>query len=177
MLVVFAFALLVLAAAIVVLFAMFGELASRVRDPASAHQRDSRVEQLEDLQVGRALEVWPNGMPHSDDATLLVLSTSCESCRDVATQLSSDPGHSDWEGVGLVISTAGRQTGENFIADFHLEGFPHFVDEGGDWSREELGVQQSPTAVVVRSGLLDSAYVFNDVSSLRSTLQQQKEVV
>lgn len=177
MLVVFGVALLVLAAAIVVLFAMFGELASRVPDPASAHQRDTRVEPLEDAHLGRAVGVWPTGMPDSDDATLLVLSTSCESCRDVATQLSSNPGHSEWEGVGLIISTGGRQTGESFIADFALQGFPHFVDEGGDWSREELGVQQSPTAVVVRSGLLASAYVFNDVSSLRSNLQQQKEVV
>jgi hypothetical protein len=187
-LIVFGFALLVLTAAIVVLFAMFGELSARLPEPGSAPIRDTNVRPLEDTRIGHAPDIWPTALPDSADAVLLILSTACGSCKDVAAQLSSDPGHTDWDKVGVVVSTAGRQTGETFVATNGLGRFRYYVDEGGDWSRGELGVQESPTALVFRAGRLTSGHVFNDVAALRNTIdnenseaahvqQQHKEVV
>jgi hypothetical protein len=186
MLVVFGFALLTLAAAIVVLFAMMGELSSRVPEPGAA-QRDTTVRPVEDARIGHAPQVWPAGLPDPADAVLLVLSTACGSCKDVAGQLGTDPAHADWPEVAVVVSTAGKQTGEEFVTTHGLDRFPHYIDEGGEWTVGEFGVQLSPTALVLRSGRLASAHVFNDVTSLRNAIEepseseqireQQKEVV
>lgn len=170
MLVVFGFALLVLAAAIVMLFAMFGELSSRVAESPSAPVRDKRIQPLDDARIGLIPDSWPASLPGPSDAVLLVLSTACGACTDVAAQLRSD--HVGWDEVGVVISTSGRQMGEDFVETHGIGGFSHLVDEGGVWAREELGVQQSPTALVFRSGRLRSAVAFHDVTSLRSHVEE-----
>jgi hypothetical protein len=192
MLVVFGFALLVLAAAIVVLFAMMGELSSRVPEPGAA-RRDASVRPVENAKIGHTPGVWPAGLPDPLNAVILVLSTACGACEEIARQLSADPAHADWPEVALVVSTAGRRTGENFLAAHGLERFPHYIDEGGEWTSGEFDVRLSPTALVLRSGRLASAHVFNDVASLRDAIavsepeqkeqqeelqkEQQKEVV
>lgn len=170
MLVVFAFALLILAAAVVILFAMLAELATRVPE-RSTPARDPRVRPLEEARLGRAPDVWPAALPDVDRATLLVLSTACSSCRDVAGQLTVDPGHTDWADVAVVVSSASRQNGEEFVSQLGLDGFPVYVDEGGEWVTAEFGVQTSPGALVFRAGRLISAHVFNDVTALRSALE------
>jgi hypothetical protein len=185
MLVVFGFALLVLAAAIVVLFAMLGELSSRLPAPGAA-QRDTRVRPVEEAKIGHVPDIWPAGLPDPLNAVVLVLSTACGSCKDVAGQLSAGPAHADWPEMAVVVSTAGRQTGQDFVEAHGLGRFPHYIDEGGEWTFGEFGVQLSPTALVLRSGQLASAHVFNDIASLRNAIElseseqvreQQKEVV
>jgi len=59
-LVVFGVALLILAVAMVVLFAMMGELASRVPGP-SAIRRDATVRSLDEAQLGSIPSSWPPG--------------------------------------------------------------------------------------------------------------------
>lgn len=174
MLFVFGFALLVVAAAVVVLFAMFAELAARV--PAgSSVRRSTTVRPLEEARLGHAPEVWPAGLRTGERSVLLILSTICSSCDDVARQLASDPGHSDWAEVSVVVSTGGRIKGDEFITHHGLERFPHFVDEGGTWTTDEFGVQSSPTALVLRDRRLESAYEFNDVAALRTAIAEQEE--
>jgi len=174
MLVLFGFALLVLAAAMVVLFAMMGELSSRVPEPGSI-QRDTTVRPVEEAKIGHAPGVWPEGLPDPAGAVLLVLSTACGSCKQVAEQLGADRAHTDWPELAVVVSTAGRQTGQEFVAAHGLDRFPHYIDEGGEWIMGEFGVQLSPTALVLRSGKLTSAYVFNDVASLRKATENPIE--
>jgi hypothetical protein len=176
MLLLFGFALLVLAAAMVVLFAMMGELSSRVPEPG-ATQRDTTVRPVEEARIGHAPGVWPEGLPDPAGADLLVLSTACGSCKRVAEQLRADPAHAAWPELAVVVSTAGRQTGEDFVAAHGLDRFPHYVDEAGEWTLGEFGVQISPTALVFRSGKLTSAYVFNDVAALRKATENTEELI
>lgn len=174
MLFVFGFALLVLAAAVVMLFAMFAELAARIPAGSTA-RRNTTVRPLEEARLGHSPDVWPAGLRTGERSVLLVLSTICSSCDDVARQLVSDPGHSDWSEVSVVVSTGGRIKGEEFITHHGLERFPHIIDEGGAWTTGEFGVQSSPTALVLRDRRLESAYEFNDVAALRSAIDRQKE--
>ena len=171
MLVAFGFALLVLAAAVVVLFAMFAELAARV--PAESSARRSRtVRPLDDARLGHSPVVWPAALPSGGRSVLLVLSTICNSCEDVARQLVFDPGHADWTEASVVVSTGDQASGEEFITHHRLEQFPRHVDEGGEWISGEFGVQSSPTALVFRDQRLVAAYEFNDVAAVRTVIDQ-----
>ena len=169
MLVAFGFALLVLAAAVVVLFAMFAELAARV--PAGP-SRTRTVRPLDDVRLGHSPVVWPAALPSGGRSVLLVLSTICSSCEDVARQLVSDPGHADWTEASVVVSTGDQASGEEFITRHRLEQFPCYVDEGGEWISGEFGVQSSPTALVFRDQRLVAAYEFNDVAAVRTVIDQ-----
>ncbi|MES9542605.1 MULTISPECIES: hypothetical protein [unclassified Actinomadura] len=173
MLIVFGFALLLLTAAVVVLFAMLGELATRVPDP------DDRpvpvVRPLDGTNIGREPGEWPAGLPDRDDAVILVLSTVCASCQTIAKQLAAEPEHLAWAELGLVISTGAREGGEDFVTANRLGSYRHHVDEGGAWTRAEFAVEISPTALVFRGGRLASAHTFNDVAALRDAVRKEME--
>jgi hypothetical protein len=169
MLVVFGVALLVLTAAVVVLYAMLAELAARVPE-RSGPTRNREIRPLDEARVGHAPDVWPAVLPHRERSVVLVLSTICNACEDVARQLVSDPGHPDWAEASLVISTGARIRGEEFVTRNRLGQFPHFVDEGGEWVSGEFGIQSSPSALVFHGGRLESAHEFNDVAALRVAL-------
>jgi hypothetical protein len=173
MLIVLGCALLVLAAGMVVLFAMFGELSARV-DEAGMVRRSTEVRVLEKARLGQVPQSWPPSLPGPGDGTftLLVLSSACGSCADIATQLTTDPGHADWAGMGVAVSTAHRDTGADFVDRHGLARVPHYVDEGGDWVSGEFDVRFSPSALVFRGGMLAEAYMFHDVAALRATLDQ-----
>jgi hypothetical protein len=170
MLVAFGFVLLVFAVAIVVLFAMLAELASRVpsREPDTPWTRP-----LEEARVGRVPEAWPADFAGKEHPVVLVLSTACQSCRAVAVQLSEE--HADWADVALVISTSSRPLGDEFVAQYKLGRFTYYIDEGGDWVSEEFGVRTSPSALVFRDGRLATAHVFSDVATLRSMVSGEGE--
>ena len=171
MLVVFGVALLVLAAAVVVLFAMLAELAARVPE-RSAQSRNQEIRPLTEARLGHVPDVWPMTLPTRERSVVLVLSTICNACEDVARQLVSDPGHADWAEASLAISTGARIRGEEFVTRHRLTDFPYFVDEGGEWLSGEFGIQSSPTALVFRGKRLESAHEFNDVAALRAALDQ-----
>jgi hypothetical protein len=169
MLVVFGVALLVLAAAVVVLFAMLAELAARVPEQAG-RVRSQEVYPLDGARVGHSPDVWPMGTPEQERSVILVLSTICNSCEDVAQQLVSEPGHTDWAEMSLLVSTGAAVRGDDFVARHRLQQFPHFIDEGGEWVSGQFGVQSSPAALAFEDGRLVAAYEFNDVAALRVKL-------
>lgn len=162
---------LLLAAAIVMLFAMLGELASRVPEP---EPQRTWMEPIEGIQLGQMPKSWPAELaqvPERDHSVLLVvLSTVCTSCRAIAAELVN---HTDWSEAALVVSTPAAANGKAFVAEFGLESFPHYIDEGGDWVRSEFGVESSPIALVVREGRLAGAYSFSDTVTLRARLPAQ----
>jgi hypothetical protein len=174
MLIVLGLAVLVLAIGMVVLFAMLGELSARVAERGTA-TRSTRIRTLERANIGRIPGSWPPalGDPGLGEFTLLVLSSACTSCADVAGQLTGSPGHADWTDMAVLVSTAHLQTGENFVGKHGLGSLPHYIDVGGDWVQGEFGVRMSPTALVFRSGQLTAAYEFNDVAALRAKLRQE----
>jgi hypothetical protein len=157
--------LLALAACMVVLFAMVGELASRLPTAGEGPW----VRPIEDARIGHAPASWPQGLlpefPADDEReVLLVLSTVCESCRAVAAELSSHRS-ADRKGLGLVLSTGNRENGEAFLQEFNLGSFRHAIDEGGGWTTTELGVRISPAGVLVENGVIARAFTFSDLDA------------
>jgi hypothetical protein len=105
-------------------------------------------------------------------STLLVLSSACGSCIDIAEQLRDSPVDAGWDDMGILISTSHQQTGDEFVANNRIGRFPHYVDEGGSWVTGQFGVNFSPSALVFRDGQLTAAYVFQDVAALRAKITQ-----
>ncbi len=173
MLIILGFAVLVLAGGMVVLFAMFGELSVRVAEGGLV-KRSTEIRPLDRARLGHVPASWPPaiGQPGTREFTLLVLSSACSSCADIATQLTENPGHADWSDMGVVISTASQERGEEFTAAYGLGRFPHYIDNGGEWVSGEFEVRFSPSALVLRDGKLAEAYMFHDVAALRATLNQ-----
>jgi len=166
----FGLVLLILSAAVVLLFAMFGELASRVPDRNSAAAK-SRVQPVDGALIGRTPERWPTSLSHLADADvglLLVLSTSCASCRQVAKQLSAELVRNGAGRIDILVSSASRDFGEDFVQQHGLGRIPYFVDEGGDWVKNEFGVMISPTGLVFKKGRLDAALLFQDLAALQA---------
>jgi hypothetical protein len=169
--VVFAVALLILAAAVVLLYAMVAELASRT--PASDGSRSTALRPVPDAPLGRAPAAWPAalaGLAQRDTALLLVLSTACGSCADVAVQLRAaeraDPAAA--AEIGLVVSCGTADAGREFLQTHGLAGFPHLIDEDGGWVSEEFEVRVSPTGLILHGGQLEAALLFSDLTALRA---------
>jgi len=171
MIVVLGFAVLILTIGMVVLFAMFGELSSRVAVGGS-RSRGTEIRTLEKAELGRVPDSWPAGLPARPDriSALLVLSSACGSCADIAGQLTD--GHTDWQDMGIVLSTSHGDTGQDFIMRYGLSRFPHYIDVGGDWVSGQFGVRFSPSALIFSDGRLQAAYMFQDVSALRTRVSQ-----
>jgi hypothetical protein len=163
-------ALLVLAGAVVLLFAMFGELASRLprRDSGAS---DTRVQLLDGALIGRVTNTWPASLSElavAESAVLLVLSTACASCQQVAKQLSAELIRNGADDIAVLISCGTQDSGEDFVQQHGLSGIPYFIDKGGDWVKNEFGVTMSPTGLIFRKGRLDSALLFQDLVALRA---------
>ena len=160
---VLAFVVLLLAAATVVLFAMLGELYARIGGTAEA------TSPLPQAAVGQRPDAWPPELARLADApeaVLLVLSTACASCNQVAEQLRERPDPVPGLLTGVVLSTPDRERDETFMHRYGLSRESVYVDDGGRWTTEAFGVQTSPSALVLRQGELASAVVFTDIETL-----------
>jgi hypothetical protein len=171
MTIVLSIGLLVLAAAVVLLFAMFGELTARLPSLGAGY-RDPAVSAVPDAHVGAVAGGWPEALddvPADGDALVLVLSSACQSCEDVGTQLGElsrdDPGVR----LGVVVSCGDVASGEEFIARHRLRAaWPVAVDERGTWCRASFGIASSPTALVLRDRRLLGALTFTDLAAARA---------
>lgn len=176
--VVFAAALLVLAAAIVLLFAMVAELAARI-PAAPGGAPDRTVTPLGEAHIGAAPDDWPEPLAATtagrDQALLLVLSSACASCEDVAGQLSSELDAGELADTAVLVSCGDRAVGEDFVGRYRLRRLPCYVDDGGRWVKGAFGVQTSPSALFLRDGRLESALVFTDLLALRAGIPQVEE--
>jgi hypothetical protein len=166
-----ALALLLLAAAVVLLFAMMGELASRL--PGQEGEVAGRLAPIAGYREDVTAGDWPAELAplsHEPATALLVLSPICTTCGKVAASLTSrtlDPP------VGLVISAHDRSSGEEFIATHTLETFPYFIDDGGVWTSSKVGINQSPTALLFNDGKITGVYSFSDVTSVMQMLDHK----
>jgi hypothetical protein len=164
------FTLLLFAAAIVLLFAMFGELKASVDSGAAA---GGGTVQVLDVPVGHEPTFVPaaiGALATAERALMLVLSTSCNSCAQVAQYLADDPRPVTSHDLFVVISTPSQATGEAFQKRPGLTGLPSYVDEGGQWVSTEFHVRQSPSALIFRYGRLVSAVVFTEVATLKRSM-------
>jgi len=166
----FGFTTLLLAAAIVALFAMMGALKASIDAGESG---GGTVHVLPDVPAGHAPDFVPESIGDlrgADRAVMLVLSTACSSCAEVARQLADEPRPVTAHDVFVVVSTPDRATGDAFRGQPGLAPLPCFVDEGGQWVSSEFNVRHSPSALVFRRGRLVSAMVFNDIATLRRAM-------
>jgi hypothetical protein len=178
--IVFGCVLLAVIAALVLLFAMFGELASRM--PAERRpERSADVYPLEDARLGVEPERWPESLAGISGAAgtsiVLVLSTACTTCDDVAAQVSGELDQGGAGDLAVVVSTGDEERAWTFIDRYGLRRLPHHIDDKGQWVGDEFNVRMSPTAMVFQSGRLHSAMVFQDVNALRATVTVPKGVL
>ncbi|WP_344610739.1 hypothetical protein [Dactylosporangium salmoneum] len=185
MMYVFGLVALVLAAGMVVLFAMLGELSARV-GPGSAPQVESSVWVLTDVALGGVPSALPaglsglNGLDRLDrrgPSMLLVLSTQCRTCTSVGEQLRDNPDLADPATIGVVVTTGEASQGAAFIQRYNLGSIPNHIDLDGAWMRTQFGVNFSPTALVFRDGVLVSALGFTSVPALRAAVLDAAERV
>jgi hypothetical protein len=170
--VVFAAVLLVFAAALVVLFAMFGELTARL-PTLNVDYRDPTIRVLSEAKTGSKPEQWPRELtPLIDggDALLVVLSTACQSCESVGRQMNELNGHLRHQ-TGVILSYGDLERGRDFVRRHHLNDVPLFLDEEGNWVKHSFGVQTSPTGLVIRNGALQAALVFTDINALAAAAE------
>jgi hypothetical protein len=168
---------LVLAVAVVVLFAMFGQLAARV--PAAA-DASGTAEPILSLHVGRSAGFWPVSLaplpPPGSFGALIVLSSSCTSCVKVAGQLPTLPSQVAADLLGVVVTGPSGEAAQAF-ADANLTGaLPLFVDGGGDWVTGEFGLQASPSYLIFEGSELRSGYVFDQLNALSGLLPADRSV-
>ncbi|GAA1349545.1 hypothetical protein [Streptomyces beijiangensis] len=167
MTIVLACALLLLTAAVVVLFAMMGELATRTAAaPAAA---PAGVSPLEEYRLGAVVDEWPESLAvlgTGSRSVVLVLSTICASCAKVAGQLSEGALAGVKGSVGIAISCAEQADGDEFVLRHGLTDLPHHVDVRGAWVAGSFSVTQSPTALVFDDGVLTGGHLFTSVEEL-----------
>ncbi|WP_331763694.1 hypothetical protein [Streptomyces anthocyanicus] len=167
MTIVLACALLLLTAAVVLLFAMMGELASRTTGAAPA--TSAEVAPLEEYRLGAVVNEWPKTLAALDTdsrVVVLVLSTVCATCAKVATQISEGALSAMAGKVGVAVSCAERADGEEFVRRNGLSETPTYIDERGGWVAGSFSVTQSPTALVFDNGVLSEGYLFTSVTDL-----------
>jgi hypothetical protein len=172
MIIVFGLVLLVLAGAVVLLFAMFGELASRVGTQTESIRND-RVEPLENAALGAVPDNWPAELAeaaHAEHALLIVVSSSCRNCADVMSQLSADA--ATRADVFVLVSCPTARAGQEFVAAYETSGLRYHIDEYGSWVGTEFNIHVSPVGLILRNGRLDSALMFTSVAALRAEAGQ-----
>lgn len=163
--------LCLLSVGVVLLFAMMAELWSRLASLAPLSGVATAIRPLDEARIGASDIDWPielSQVPLLADATLVVLSTSCATCREVAGQLSSrgSGGSRLADRLFTVVSCPHEAVGEDFIQRYSLRDAPHFVDSRGEWARTQVGVQTSPSALVFRNGRLEKAFTFGSAEAL-----------
>ncbi len=171
------FVVLVLAGAVVLLFAMVGELASRIPD-TSQRVRSTEVMPVEGARLGSEPASWPKELARfatAEQGVVLVLSTVCATCEDVASQLSAELDAGRFTDIGVLVSTGERTHGEDFVKRHGLDRVSCHIDELGTWVSGETGVSMSPVALVFREGRLESALSFADLSAVKAATSRMKE--
>lgn len=181
MLILFAFVLLILAAAVGLLFAMCAELSQRVGAGGTAAAPEARyVRPLGRPNVYvRDTVAWPAPLAEvraRGDFMIIVLSTSCQTCHTIGEQLGTDgwPERTSDE-LALVLSTPDPYLAEEFVDKNKLQGVRRFVDTGGDWTEAELGLTMSPVGLIFRQGELMESYVFNHIETVWKTFKEATE--
>lgn len=179
-----AIALIVMA--IIGLFAMMGELTSKVDSLESLVQPQTSRDgdQEEWLQhwpakaKGQSPDSWPAELAHlprQASALLVILSCACQTCSTFArgslSRLETLPCN-----VGFLISCPHPDAVGDFLRRHEaLTTYPLATDMRGDWSRSQLDIDTSPSAVIFMQGAVTDVYTTSSPSSLASVVRQSLE--
>lgn len=155
-----------LTVAVVGLFAMMGELSSRVAAAQDEPQETAPPRPIGDARLGATAEQWPAEiahLSHVDKAVIAVLSTICASCARIASGQTGPLPAVD----GLLISCPRPSRGTEFVDENPmLRGYPVAFDVEGAWLTSNFEVDVSPSVLVFEQGRLVSAHTFTTAPSL-----------
>lgn len=183
----FSITILLTVVALLGLFAMMGELSSKVDAISSSGGGNESVHsswgfELEDWTSPRQPVDLPQELSSLEGqaaSIILVLSTTCASCSTLVDQGLSALHRPAAKGlgVGIALATQGRSSAALWLADHEalIDQFPLFVDETGSWSRQYLGVDMSPSAVHVVDGFPVRAYTMSSADELVRILEEEGE--
>lgn len=157
--------LALLVIAVIGLFAMMGELNSRV-PAAPGDEAGVTIWPAQRARLG-PLSSWPQELDSivRDGGAVVAFSTNCSTCRKV---LSEDPNHLGVQLPTAVVVVAGDESsGRAFVKEHPvLSRVPVHIDPDGTWLREAVGLDSSPAVFTVRAGEVLAAYNFNRSSAL-----------
>jgi len=173
-------AVFTLAVAVVGLFAMMGELTSRVPEPDRLPGPHSPVHPStldnppEPIPIPEALletapAQWPAELAVVRDAELahvLVFGSTCVTCGRIA---NGETGPLDVlpAPLAVVVSCPLPKDGAEFLAKHPMvTDYPHLIDVGGTWLSSNFEVGISPSVLVFARGRLLSAYTFVAATAL-----------
>lgn len=170
-------ALLIVAVAIVGLFAMMGELSARVG--SAPEQNDPHTEPVEGALTGVVPASWPAGIGQfaaAELAAVLVLSPICGACARMAPTVATHSvrDRADLE-VGVLVSCSDGESGRDFVRQHNLSGVPYALDVEGAWSSGEFAVTMSPTLLLFERGRLHSASSIASLAGVDVIVRQAKE--
>jgi hypothetical protein len=174
-------AVFVLAAAVVGLFAMMGELASRLPDEdrpagpdgpgtgAGDRRAERRLWPVPEARLGAEPAEWPAELAAVREAELahvVVFGSTCVTCGQIA---NGETGSLDVlpPPLALVVACPGPEDGAEFLAKHPMvAGYPHVIDVGGTWLASNFEVGISPSVLVFARGRLESAHTFIAATAL-----------
>jgi len=170
-----ALTLLLLAVAVIGLFAMMGELTARVGNHAG--DDDATALPVEDARIGTAAESWPDGLAHlesADTGVLLVLSPLCSACTRIAPTIAGHPALAQLANdSALIVSCSSTESGTDFLRQHNLVGvLPTALDVNGEWLIGQLAVNTSPAVLVFRKGQLRAASIIASLAAVAAVTQQ-----
>lgn len=158
-----AVAVVVLGVAVVLLFAMVGELG---RSCCAARQPEhERLELAAEGADGLLEGIFDNPVD-----TVVVLSSVCSSC----ARFLADPDEIrrvlDGRRWAVIVSSPTVRAGREFAERLNIGEAPIFIDSGGRTCRERFGVQSSPTLLIFSNGRLTAGWQAVSLSSVQSVL-------
>lgn len=149
--------LVLLTLAVSVLAAMIGELGIRLQEQVS--RNPSSMEPLTQAAVGARVTSFPGGKEApSSDYQLVILSSTCRTCSEVARELTANRG--TLPDVFLVVSAPTAEHAGQFIDDTGIAVLKPLIDGGGAWVRQTLNIDVSPALVNVLGGTIVNANTF-----------------
>ncbi|WP_270888279.1 hypothetical protein [Pedococcus sp. 5OH_020] len=157
--------LVLLVIAVVGLFAMMGELSSKVSASVGT-ESDEVLWPAENARIGRLTD-WPaeiDGVVR-EGGVVVVLSPTCGACHQI---LSETPNHlSDPLPLAVVVVAGDEEAGRSFVEEYPLLArLPVHVDVAGGWLRQAVGLDSSPAVLRVEDGHVLEVFNFNRSSAV-----------
>lgn len=179
MTILFAFMFLVVALAIVMLFAMNAEILRRLesRPHSDEAERSDAFWSLtrpeiyirDDIPWHAELDTLRGG----GGFLILVFSTVCTTCNTAAAELGTFWKDQNSCRIGVVISTPNSNEADSFMSRHSISTIPHFVDADGEWVKSKFGVTFSPVAMIIEDDTLRAVYGFQHVPPLWETISKE----
>ncbi len=157
--------LVLLTVAVAILFAMIGELSTRVTG-SEARPQSGPVQQLAEARIGSSASGLPTSFERRE-GVILIFSTACHACQQLAPQAARFFRDYPVQLVGVLISCATAEAGGQFVERYGITGVVTHLDINGELSTGVLGVSLSPAAVAVdAANIVRSAVAFASYSAL-----------